>query len=95
MNILNSMQQFPDEVSCVAYLKGQKEQSGIAYKRCGYNKAQEVIKSEFDDWHSTKFIIALRVHYRNIEDHLAGIDYQSLFESITQSILIMFFPRMM
>ena len=45
MNILNSMQQFQDEVSCVAYLKGQKEQSGIAYKRCGYNKTQEVIKS--------------------------------------------------
>ena len=35
MNILNFMQQFPDEASCIAYLKEQKEQSGIVCKRCG------------------------------------------------------------
>lgn len=35
MNILNFMQQFPDETSCIVYLKEQKEQSGIVCKRCG------------------------------------------------------------
>lgn len=35
MNILNFMQQFPDEGSYIAYLKEQKEQSGVVCKRCG------------------------------------------------------------
>ncbi len=32
MNILNFMQRFPDEASCIAYLKEQREQSGIVCK---------------------------------------------------------------
>ena len=35
MNILNFMQRFPDEASCIAYLKEQREQSGIVCKHCG------------------------------------------------------------
>lgn len=35
MNILNFMQRFPDEASCVTYLKEQREQSGIVCKHCG------------------------------------------------------------
>lgn len=35
MNILNFMQQFPDEASCIAYLKEQREQTGVVCKRCG------------------------------------------------------------
>lgn len=35
MNILNFMQRFPDEASCIAYLKEQREQSGVACKHCG------------------------------------------------------------
>lgn len=35
MNILNFMHRFPDEASCIAYLKEQREQSGIICKRCG------------------------------------------------------------
>lgn len=35
MNILNFMQRFPDEASCIAYLKEQREQSGVVCKRCG------------------------------------------------------------
>ena len=35
MNILNFAQQFPDEASCVAYLKEQREQSGVVCKHCG------------------------------------------------------------
>ncbi|WP_270570314.1 IS1595 family transposase [Bacteroides eggerthii] len=35
MNILKFIQQFPNEASCIAYLKEQKEQSGIVCKRCG------------------------------------------------------------
>lgn len=35
MNILNFMQQFPDEAACVAYLKEQREQSGVVCKHCG------------------------------------------------------------
>lgn len=35
MNILNFVQQFPDEASCVAYLKEQREQSGVVCKHCG------------------------------------------------------------
>lgn len=35
MNILNFMQKFSDEASCIAYLKEQKEQFGVVCKRCG------------------------------------------------------------
>lgn len=35
MNILNFMQRFPDEASCIAYLKEQREQSGVVCKHCG------------------------------------------------------------
>lgn len=35
MNILIFMQRFPDEASCIAYLKEQREQSGIVCKHCG------------------------------------------------------------
>lgn len=35
MNILNFMQRFPDEASCIAYLKEQREQSGVVCKGCG------------------------------------------------------------
>lgn len=35
MNILNFMQRFLDEASCIAYLKEQREQSGIVCKHCG------------------------------------------------------------
>lgn len=35
MNILNFMQRFLDEASCVTYLKEQREQSGIVCKHCG------------------------------------------------------------
>lgn len=35
MNILNFTQQFPDEASCVAYLKEQREQNGVVCKHCG------------------------------------------------------------
>lgn len=35
MDILNFMQQFPDKTSCIAYLKEQREQSGVACKHCG------------------------------------------------------------
>lgn len=34
MNILNFMQRFPDEASCIAYLKEQREQSGVVCKHC-------------------------------------------------------------
>jgi hypothetical protein len=35
MNIFNFMQRFPDEASCIACLKEQREQSGVVCKRCG------------------------------------------------------------
>ena len=35
MNILNFMWRFPDEDSCIAYLKEQREQSGVACRHCG------------------------------------------------------------
>lgn len=35
VNILNFMQRFPDEASCISYLKEQREQSGVVCKRCG------------------------------------------------------------
>ena len=35
MNILNFMQRFPDEASCIAYLNEQREQSGVVCKLCG------------------------------------------------------------
>lgn len=35
MNILNFMLRFPDEASCIAYLKEQREQSGVVCKHCG------------------------------------------------------------
>lgn len=35
MNILNFMQRFPDEASCIAYLKQEREQSGVVCKHCG------------------------------------------------------------
>lgn len=35
MNTLNFMQRFPDETSCVVYLKEQRKQSGIVYKLQG------------------------------------------------------------
>ncbi len=35
MNILNFMQRFPEEASCISYLKEQKEQSGVVCKHCG------------------------------------------------------------
>lgn len=38
MNIQNFMQQFLDEVSCIAYLKEQREQSGVICKRYGCRK---------------------------------------------------------
>ena len=34
MNILNFMQRFLDEASCIACLKEQREQSGIVCKYC-------------------------------------------------------------
>lgn len=35
MNILNFTQQFPDEASCIAFLKEQRIQSGVVCKQCG------------------------------------------------------------
>ena len=35
MNILNFMQRLPDEAPCIAYLKEQREQSGVVCKHCG------------------------------------------------------------
>lgn len=35
MNILNFMQRFPDEASCIVYLREQREQSGIVCKHSG------------------------------------------------------------
>lgn len=35
MNIPNFMQRFPDETSCISYLKEQREQSGVVCKHCG------------------------------------------------------------
>ena len=35
MNILNFTARFPDEASCIAYLKEQREQSGVVCKHCG------------------------------------------------------------
>lgn len=35
MNLLNFMQQFPDEASCITYLKEQRLQQGVVCKRCG------------------------------------------------------------
>lgn len=35
MNILNFMWRFPDEDSCIAYLKEQREQSGVVCRHCG------------------------------------------------------------
>lgn len=35
MNILKFIQRFPDEASCIAYPKEQREQSGIVCKHCG------------------------------------------------------------
>lgn len=34
MNILNFMQRFPDEASCIAYLKEEREHSGVVCKHC-------------------------------------------------------------
>lgn len=34
MNILNFTQRFPDEASCIAYLKEQREQSGVVCRHC-------------------------------------------------------------
>ena len=35
MNILNFMQRFPDDASCITCLKEQREQSGVVCKHCG------------------------------------------------------------
>lgn len=35
MNILEFIQKFPDEASCMSYFKAQKEQAGIICKSCG------------------------------------------------------------
>lgn len=42
MNILNFMQRFPDEASCIAYLKEQREQSGIVCKHCGCTEHRRI-----------------------------------------------------
>lgn len=34
MNRLNFMQGFPDEASCISYLRKQREQSGVACRHC-------------------------------------------------------------
>ena len=36
INILNFMQQFPDNLFCTINLREQREQSNIVYKHCYY-----------------------------------------------------------
>lgn len=38
MNIINFINRFPDEASCVEYIKQQRIQQGISCKRCGCTK---------------------------------------------------------
>lgn len=56
MNILNFMQRFLDEASCIACLKEQREQSGIVCKHCGCMEHR---------WDANKFVFEWKhCHHR-------------------------------
>ena len=38
MNLINFIEDFPDEASCIAHFKGVREQQGIICKKCGCTK---------------------------------------------------------
>ena len=64
MNILNFMQRFPDEASCIAYLKEQREQSGIVCKHCGCTEHR---------WDANKLVFECKHCHHNAPELLWNI----------------------
>lgn len=60
--MLDFMQRFPDEASCIAYLKEQREQSGIVCKHCGCMEQR---------WDTNKLVFECK-HYHHKQSLRSG-----------------------
>jgi len=38
MNLLNFIEQYPDEQACIAHFKAQRDKNGVICKKCGGNE---------------------------------------------------------